>query len=144
MSEIASAESRANIWCRMLRIPLGLLFVYSSGVKLWQWPRFAQQVGEYGIVWDSVVKPVAVVVCCLELAIGLGVLTHARGSLAATMVMLFGFIAVLSYGTAIGLDIECGCFGTGHSLSLRHQLLVDLLIVAWTILTIWNCSHAHS
>lgn len=142
MSDLRNTESVANIRCRILRIPLGLLFVYTAGVKLWQWPRFAQQVGEFGIVLDAIVKPVAVVVCCFELVIGIAILTHARWSLAATIALLLVFIAVLAYGMAIGLDIECGCFGTGHSWSLGNQLLIDLLVVGWTLFTLWNCSHA--
>ena len=141
MSDLRNTEPVANIRCRIFRIPLGLLFVYTAGVKLWQWPRFAQHVGEFGIVLDAIVKPVAVVVCCFELAIGIGILSHARWSLAATIALLLVFIAVLSYGMVIGLDIECGCFGTGHSLSLGNQLLIDLLVVGWTFFTFWNCSH---
>lgn len=142
MSDLRSTDSAATFRCRMFRIPLGLLFVYTAGINFWQWPLFAQQMGEFGIVFDAIVKPVAVVVCLFELAIGIGNLIHARWSLAATIAMLFVFIAVLSYGLAIGLDIECGCFGAGHSLSLGNQLVIDLLVVGWTFFTLWSCSHA--
>ncbi len=132
----------SKVPCLVMRFPLGLVFVYSAAVKLWQWPRFAQHVGEFGIVLDSVVKPTAAVVCCLELIIGVGILAHAKWAFPATIALLFVFMAVLSYGIVIGLDIECGCFGTGHSFSLSSQWLIDLVIVVWTFCARRSCSHA--
>ena len=142
MSDNLNARPASKTSCLVLRVPLGLVFLYSAAVKLWQWPRFAQHVGEFGIVLDSVVKPTAAVVCFLELVIGVGILFHAKWALPATIALLIAFIAVLSYGIVIGLDIECGCFGTGHSFSLNNQLLIDVVIVVWTFCAIRNCSHA--
>ncbi len=70
---------RSLLWCRALRWPLGLLFIYSAAIKLWQWPRFAQQVGEFGIVIDGLVKPVAMAICCFELIVGIGLVGSEDG-----------------------------------------------------------------
>jgi len=49
--------------------------------------------------------------------------------------LIVGFIGVLSYGIAIGLDIDCGCFGPGDPEgeafhSLRSALMRDCFMLA--------------
>ncbi len=56
--------------------------------------------------------------------------------------MLMSFMAVLAYGIAIGLDIQCGCFGIGHRTSLGQQLLTDFALLSWSLLIFWSCKHA--
>ena len=51
---------RAEAGCQMRRLihwPLASLFLYSGCVKLFGLRQFAQAVGEFGIVWDSLVMP---------------------------------------------------------------------------------------
>lgn len=116
---------------RLLHWPLALLFLYSGCVKLFRFPQFAQAVGEFGIVLDCLVEPTALVVCALELGLAYALWQQKSWSMLVAATLLVGFLGVLSYGVAIGLDIECGCFGSGYKLKLRQQFGVDLILLLW-------------
>ena len=116
---------------RLFHWPLALLFLYSGCVKLFGLRRFSQTIAEFGIVWDGLVKPTALVVCVVELGLAFALWKRASWSILATAALLLGFLGVLSYGVAIGLDIECGCFGSTYRLKLRQQIGVDLILLLW-------------
>ena len=101
---------RAEAGCQLSRLshwPLALLFLYSGCVKLFRLPQFVQAVGEFGIVLDSLVKPTALVVRVIELGLAYALWKQKSWSMLATATLLIGLLGVLSYGVAIGLDIEC-------------------------------------
>ncbi len=133
-------STRWRLWrCRVLRLPLGLLFIYSGTIKLFELQRFANHVADFGIVFDGLVKPVALTVCVVEVILGLGLLINVRVAPAATGLMLFGFMSVLLYGMAMGLDIECGCLGSGYPMNLASQFKMDTMLLVWCTLTQWCC-----
>ena len=127
----AEAESPMS---RLFHWPLALLFLFSGCIKLFSFPQFAQAVGEFGIVFDRFVKPTAVSVCVVELGVAFALWQQKTWAMLATGVLLVGFLGVLSDGVAIGLDIECGCFGSGYKLKLRQQLGVDIILLLWCVL----------
>ena len=57
------------------------------------------------------ILPTAVFLSVTEVAAGFGLLMDIRGSLTIITGLLILFLAVLSYGIRMGLDIDCGCFG---------------------------------
>ncbi len=126
-----------RVLSRLLHWPLGLLFLYSGCVKIFRLPQFAQSVGDFGIVLDGLVKPVAFTVCIVELGLAYVLWQQRSWAMLATATLLACFLGVLSYGVAIGLDIECGCFGSGFRLKLRQQLGVDLGLLLWCVCTHW-------
>lgn len=126
-----------QILSRVMHWPLSLLFLYSGGVKLLRLSEFAQSVGDFGIVADGFVKPAALIVCLIELALAAVLWQQRSRALLATAALLGVFLAVLSYGLAIGLDIECGCFGSSYKLHMRQQFVVDLLLLLWCISGNW-------
>ena len=93
--------------------------------------------GDFGIVLDGLVKPVAFLVCTVELGLAYALWQQRWWAMLATAALLVGFLGVLSYGVAIGLDIECGCFGSGYKLKLQQQLGVDLALLLWCGCTHW-------
>lgn len=115
----------------VLRILLGLVFVAAGLVKLMDITTFTHHVGEFGIVFDSLVPATAWLVSLAEVITGVGLLVNRRGSLLAAVMILLVFLSVLVYGLALGLDIDCGCFGTAFSVELKYQLLIDLGLVGW-------------
>ena len=65
----------------------------------------------------------------MELLAGLGLLFDVRGAVGLTACLLTVFVGVLTYGIAIGLDIECGCFGSGgRAVGLHEALWRDLVL----------------
>ena len=122
---------------RLLHWPLGLLFLYSGSVKIFRLPQFAQAVGEFGIVLDGLVKLTAFTVCVLELGLAYALWRQSSWAMLATALLLVGFLGVLLYGVAIGLDIECGCFGSSYKFKLRQQLGIDLVLLLWCACSHW-------
>ena len=122
----------------LLRIALGLLFVSTAILKVADIAEFAHQLGDFGIVADDLVPAAAWLVSLSELAVGLALAVNLRGSLTVVFCLLMLFIAVLAYGIALGLDIDCGCLGPAFSVGLKTQLLIDLVLVAWCGLIWWT------
>jgi hypothetical protein len=78
---------------------------------------------------------VAIALPALEVAAGIGLLFDIKGSLAVIAGLLGLFIAMLSYGIWIGLDVDCGCFGPEDPEaeafhSLKIYLYRDLIMLA--------------
>jgi hypothetical protein len=54
---------------------------------------------------------VAIGLPVVETIAGIGLLLDIRGALALITLLMTMFIAVLSYGISLNLDVDCGCFG---------------------------------
>ena len=96
---------------RILRWGLGGIFIYAGSTKLGSPEIFATLIEAYGLVPESLVLPLAVMLPILEIIAGLGLMLDIHGSLFVIAGLLVLFIAVLSYGLWLGLDVDCGCFG---------------------------------
>ncbi len=94
---------------------------------------FAEVVGAYGLLPDVLVLPAACLLPLAELtAAFLLIKGRIFGLWIAALLMLL-FIAVLSYGIWLGLDIDCGCFSREDPereafSNLRLALVRDLLL----------------
>ncbi|MCI5132059.1 MAG: hypothetical protein D3904_11185, partial [Candidatus Electrothrix sp. EH2] len=72
----------------------------------------------------------------------LALLLDLRGGLTGITLLLLLFIAVLAYGIHLGLDVDCGCFGSGehqaHSSEGLYQALHrDLIMLAGCLFLYW-------
>jgi len=97
---------------RIIRVGLGLVFVYSSWSKLADPPGFAQMIWNYRILPAYLVNPAALVLPWMELLAGLALVSgilHKGAALAAAL-MLALFIAALATDLARGIAVDCGCF----------------------------------
>jgi hypothetical protein len=120
---------------RMCRWGLGIIFIYAGSVKLLEPETFAVLIEAYGIVPQSLLMPLAVVLPALEVAGGIGLLCEIEGSLAGITGLLVLFIIILGYGIRMGLDVDCGCFGPDDPEAkafhgLRVSLYRDLAMLA--------------
>ena len=114
---------------------LGAVFIYSGAAKLLEPRIFAVLIEAYGLLPDSLLMPVALILSTAELVAGLGLLADVRGSLATIAVLLVLFVGILGYGIGMGLDVDCGCFGPGDPEAeafhgLRAALYRDLAMLA--------------
>ena len=96
---------------RIVRVVYVVLFVYAGVNKLLNPRAFATVIDAFGLVPDPLITPIAVALPILEIVAALGLLFDARGSLGLVSGLLAFFMAVVSYGIWMGLDIDCGCFG---------------------------------
>ena len=118
---------------RLSRWLLAAVMILAAVPKLADPAAFAEVVGAYGLLPDFLVGPAAIFLPVIEL-VGAFLLIRGRISgLWITALLMVLFIAVLSYGIWLGLDIDCGCFGPEESeskafSSLRTALVRDLLL----------------
>lgn len=124
------------VWLyHVTRIILSGIFLWSGISKLYNPVSFAIIIDAYGLVPDTLILPIAIVLSLAEVIAALGLLFDIRGSLTFISILLILFLAVLSYGIWLGLDLDCGCFGLNdpeanaiHSLS--KSLFRDVFMVA--------------
>jgi len=100
------------VWSyRCLRWMLGITFIYSGITKLLAPETFAVLIEAFGLVPETLLLPVALILPLVEVLAGAGLLVDLRGSLAVIKGLLLLFVAILGYGIHLGLDVDCGCFG---------------------------------
>ena len=95
----------------ILRSGLGALFVWSGGAKLLDPRHFTVTIESFGLIPDATVLPAALSLAVVEIVAGLGLIFNASWGLGVVSGLLLLFVAVLSYGIWLGLDVDCGCFG---------------------------------
>lgn len=141
----STKKNRISIWpYRIIRIILAGIFLWSGIAKLLAPASFAVIIEAFGLIPESWVMPLALVLPALEVIAAVGLLIDIRGSLAVVSGMLVLFAAILLYGIQLGLDIDCGCFGpqdpeSAAFHSLRPALYRDFVMVAGVIyLYIWR------
>ena len=119
------------------RIALGLVLLYAGYAKLRQpWISFAATIEGYKILPPDAVIFVSRTLPWFEVALGslllLGVWLRWVAAIASALLLVFFAILVRSY--ALGMDIDCGCFGPGEKLSWK-TLLRDGLLVGVSVAT---------
>ncbi len=120
---------------RGARYFLAVVFLWSGITKLLDPVSFSVLIDAYGLIPKAWVIPSAILLSSLEVIAGAGIFLDVQGSLAIITVMVILFIAILSYGIHIGLDIDCGCFGpqdpeVNAFHDLRTALYKDFVLMA--------------
>lgn len=122
---------------QLLKLLLITVFLSSGLTKALDVELFAETVAAYGLLPDFLILPVAISLVMAEIIAAIGLFLEKSGALPLVTLMMLIFIAVLSYGIVLGLDIDCGCFGPTdaeaeafHDLrgALRRDLLLTLAI----------------
>lgn len=141
-------ESRFTGWVyKLLRVGLGLVFIYSGAIKLADTAGFAHILASYQLVPPELVDFAALAIPGLEVILGLGLVLEVRGSLAGVTVLLLGFCVVLWLGIVRGLHIDCGCFSTSgirERNALKWAFYRDLIMLGGIgYLYVWRFAAGH-
>jgi len=123
-----------------LRVALGAVFVYAAWTKLRQpWELFAMSIDAYKVLPYWAVVVVARTLPWAELAIGLVLMAGRwlRVSAGAASLLLLVFFVLMVRTYVKGMQIDCGCFGLGDTISPRTlardgSLLAGYLFLTWT------------
>jgi uncharacterized membrane protein YphA (DoxX/SURF4 family) len=134
-----SNKTPTGIAAWILRVILGVIFVYAAWIKLREpWAMFAISIDSYQILPMGAVEMVARALPWFELLLGVLLIAGLwRGvSAAAASLLLAVFFSLMVRALAKGMQIDCGCFGPGERLSwvtlLRDgALLAGSLFVTW-------------
>jgi uncharacterized membrane protein YphA (DoxX/SURF4 family) len=117
---------------RLALIGIGLVFLAAGGLKALDPEAFAEQVTGYGIIPASFSQIVVYTLLPFEVALGIALIVGYRRKLviAAAVVMLVGFIGLLSYTWATGGDVSnCGCFGRFAERSPLETMAEDVAFI---------------
>ncbi len=112
---------------KVLRVCLGLIFVYSGLAKSMDLVFFSKTIQAFAIIPGSIVLPAAVLIVLAELVFGVGLVIDIRFSLGGILALVLGFMAVIGHAIHMGYDIDCGCFGPGDPEALAFQGLYTAL-----------------
>lgn len=131
---------------RGVRYLLAAVFLWSGTTKILDPVSFGVLIDAYGLIPKSLVMPAAILLSFLEVIAGAGLILDIRGSLAIISGMIILFIAILSYGIHMGLDIDCGCFGPQDPEArafhgLRTALYKDFVLMAGVLYLYARRSH---
>jgi uncharacterized membrane protein YphA (DoxX/SURF4 family) len=115
---------------RLIRIGVGLVFVWAGALKLVDPRAFARVISEYGLVPDDLLVFVALGLPAAEFLAGVGLVFDVKGSLAAIFGLVVLFLGVLGFGLLSNLDIDCGCFSP-REIRSRDSLRIAFFRDLW-------------
>jgi uncharacterized membrane protein YphA (DoxX/SURF4 family) len=122
------------------RVTVGFVLVYAAYLKLQlPWISFAATIQSYKLALpDEAVIFAARTLPGFELALGVLLLigVQLRWVAAAASLLLLTFFAVLVRSYALGMNIECGCFGPGEQLTWKTLLRDGLLLLVSISVTV--------
>jgi uncharacterized membrane protein YphA (DoxX/SURF4 family) len=127
----------ATLTVLLLRLVLGVVFIYAAADKILRPAEFARAVANYQILPSILINPAALLLPWVEAVCGLALLSGRliRGSAAIISTMLIIFIAALAAALWRGLDISCGCFSLKpeQASDLYMAIARDLLLLAMAL-----------
>jgi uncharacterized membrane protein YphA (DoxX/SURF4 family) len=115
---------------------VGLMFLYAAAPKIKDPAEFAKAISYYKFLPIWAINGLALLLPWWELgaAVALFVPSWRRAGAAAVLGMVCMFIIAVSSAVIRGLDISCGCFGTGSQATGAKTLALDLLLLAACVL----------
>ena len=117
----------------ILRVLLGLLFLYAGAAKLWDIPAFSAQLQRFGLQHTMLASAVAFYLPALEIACGLALVVRrcTIGALVIYIALLGIFEAGLAYAWSTGVREGCGCFGKFFGgASIQGAFVRNLVLMA--------------
>ena len=139
----------AGTFVFLLRLTLGIWFIYAGTMKIFDPGKFADNIEQYKIIGDcagcflpaALLNPTALILPWLEVLAGVALILlpfmrHAATFLILCMLLLF--IAAQSWALVKGYDIECGCTSSGKKVGWMNVFINSswvwacLVIIAWT------------
>ncbi len=117
----------------LARLILGVVFLIASVDKILNPLEFANQIENYGILFDSSINLMALVLPWLELVIGVFLVLGIRLKTSAVLsgILLIIFIAALLIATLKGINADCGC-GTGGKIGWE-KIIEDIALLICSI-----------
>lgn len=118
MLKVVETGTLRSVASLVLRLVVGAAFVGAGALKLQDPAAFAEQIANYQFMpeWAYVL---ATVFPPLEILAGIALVVTRRAFRAAAglviLGMLLAFTTALVRAWALGLNLECGCFGTGST-----------------------------
>ena len=110
------------------RLIIAVIFLYAGYEKVREpWLQFAIAIDSFKAVPESWLEPLARTLPWCEIALGIsllpGILSRYFSLIATLLLTLFLSVGIRAY--ANGLQVDCGCFGAGHSGAIDAMWFVE-------------------
>lgn len=113
------------------RFILGFIFVYAAVEKIADPDGFAVSISNYRILPIAMVNIFAIALPWLELITGIlliyGICTKENSFIIGNLMLVFTIMIMIA--VLRGLDIDCGCFGTGDAQKVGLIKIIENLIL---------------
>lgn len=138
-ASIRGEERSSSLNLRLaLRMLLGIVFVVSGVAKMWDIYGFSKIVSGYGVLSESMIVPVSILIPFAEFILGMMLLLnfHARVASLSLLVMVVVFTGLSAMRYLSGATSDCGCFGEVLQRKINANLFVEnaALIVALSLI----------
>ncbi len=119
----------------ILRIILGMVFIFSAVTKLLTIDSFEVYIFSFGFVPLNTSFILARVCIAGEIMLGVGLVSNLCGRLVnlATQVVLILFCVFLCYAALIGREDSCQCFGSLLNINPIQSLLKNAILIIWAL-----------
>jgi uncharacterized membrane protein YphA (DoxX/SURF4 family) len=122
----------------LARLALGGVFLAAALPKMWRPDQFADAVNNYKILPYFLVNLAAIALPWVEFLFGIFLIAgiKVRAASLASALLMAVFLAAIVSAWARGIDISCGCFGTGaDGVPISwHEIIRDSVFLA---LALW-------
>lgn len=118
----------SDILAFVIKLLLGITFIYASYHKIEDPAAFAKVIYGYGVFPRSSINILAITIPFIELTAGFSLLLglFPKSALLIINVLLAAFIVVIAFNLIRGHEFDCGCFSFGAKSS--HLSNVSLLV----------------
>lgn len=118
----------------IINLIIAAVFLVAGIQKLIDPDNFVVLIDSYGLLWEPFLLPVAIMLPVIEIVCGVGMVFRKKWAVLGIAALTLMFIAILTYGIWIGLDVDCGCFGVGDPeykaySGLQSALIKDLVLL---------------
>lgn len=137
----SSRSKILRIAALVVRIVLGAIFVYAAYLKLKDpWALFAMNIDSYQVLPLWAVRLTARTLPWAEMAIGILLITgfFRRVSTSAATLLLLVFFTLIVRAYAKGMEINCGCFGPGETISWKTMLRDGSMVAGGIFVTVMS------
>lgn len=130
----------------LVRLAVGVVFVWAAVTKIVDPRRFVQDVNHFQLLPYPMAVAIGLYLPWLELVCGVATIAGWRLRAALGLILALTFVFFVALGTAWWrhLDISCGCFADNRTSSLAWDFIRDLFLAGATAWLFWRSPAAVS
>lgn len=120
---------------------VGVLWIWAAVVKLADPGGFARQIEGYRLIGAWGAALLSVYLSWLELVLGCALfsVTYRDAARWLSVGLLMVFSGALASAIVRGIDVNCGCFGTGGSFMGAYGALLRDVVLILVLVRPWSC-----
>jgi len=125
----------------LFRFIVGAIFIFAGVQKIFSPADFSLSIQNYLILPVSMTNLVAIFLPCLEIYCGIFLLAGIFTRASAILVSFLNVIFIIALFSALvrGLDISCGCFGSGTPVDWS-RIIEDFILLAMSLHLVFRLS----